>query len=35
MNESGPGRWVYVLINLAVAVGTAALVYFFEWRING
>ena len=35
MNESGPARWVYVLISLAIAVGTASLVYLFEWRING
>jgi hypothetical protein len=28
-------RWKYVLVSLAIAVGTALLVYWFECKISG
>lgn len=35
MSESGPPRWAYLLISLALAVATALLVYVFECNISG
>jgi hypothetical protein len=35
VSESGPPRWTYVLISLAIAIGTALLVYLFECNISG
>jgi hypothetical protein len=28
-------RWKYVLVSLAIAVGTALLIYLFECKISG
>ena len=28
-------RWKYVLVSLAIVVGTALLVYWFECKISG
>ena len=28
-------RWKYVLVSLAITVGTALLVYWFECKISG
>lgn len=35
MSESGPPRWAYLLISVALAIGTALLVYLFECNISG
>ena len=35
MSEGAPARWVYVLISLALLMGTALLVYWFECKISG
>ena len=35
MNDAPPAKWIYVLISLAIVLGTALFVYAFECKISG